>query len=272
MYSAAIVDADIDNWTDRQILPSTQLITEVVECLLQQSGAQGSQGAQGPPGPVGPTGPAGPTGPTGPNGPTGPTGPTGPQGPKGDSALDPDLTHICGINWDHGLSVSQQVFEHLNKDGLIIAFDGPVKNVDIHSESLLVLYSPFGLTNIPDTRTWVELVARPNGITGATLGLIPATPGKGCLIKEVTAIPAPNADGTPQDTEVNGAIFRPRREWNNGNYRVIFKGDYVRDSDKNRPSKAVDADHLPPWVPKAKSGDQIQGGTFESWFTIGKQG
>jgi DNA-binding beta-propeller fold protein YncE len=270
VYSAAIVDADIDNWADRQILPSTQLITEVVECLLQQSGTQGSQGAQGPPGPIGPTGPAGPTGPTGPNGPTGPAGPTGPQGPKGDSALDPDLTHICGINWDHGLSVTQQVIQHLNKDGLIIAFDGPVKNVDIHAESLLVLYSPFAVTNVPDTRTWVELVARV--ITGATLSLSPATPGKGCLIKEVTNTPERNPDGTAKDVEVNGAIFRPRREWINGNYRVIFKGDYVRDSDKKRPSKAVDADHLPPWVPKAKSGDQIQGGTFESWFTIGKQG
>jgi hypothetical protein len=127
-------------------------------------------------------------------------------------------------------------------------------------------------TNVPDTRTWVELVARPNGITGATLALSPTTAGKGCLIKEVTAIPAPNPNGTPQDTEVNGAIFRPRRGWDNGNYRVIFKGDYVRDSDKKRPSKAVDGDHLPQWVPKAKSGDQIQGGTFESWFSIGKQG
>jgi Collagen triple helix repeat (20 copies) len=73
---------DIDNLKDRKLLPSTDLITDVVNCLLENSGGAGA-GAQGPPGAVGPAGPAGPPGPTGPEGPTGPTGPPGPPGPTG---------------------------------------------------------------------------------------------------------------------------------------------------------------------------------------------
>ena len=30
----------------------------------------------------------------------------------------------------------------------------------------------------------------------------------------------------------------------------------------------LQADHLPEWLPKRKTGDGVEGGTFESWFTI----
>ena len=49
-----------------------------------------------------------------------------------------------------------------------------------------------------------------------------------------------------------------------GDYRVIFKGDLVEDKDGN----SVDANHLAPWLPDRRSGDGVEGGTFESWFTI----
>jgi hypothetical protein len=91
------------------------------------------------------------------------------------------------------------------------------------------------------------------------------------VITGIVSIPQPNPDGTPQNVPVNGALFKPIRDWTSGDYRVILKSDFVRDWDsvKKQPrNKAVDGDHLPPWVPQAKSGDQIQGGTFESWFSI----
>jgi hypothetical protein len=43
--------------------------------------------------------------------------------------------------------------------------------------------------------------------------------------------------------------------------RVI--GDLIRDAR----GKAVDANHLPAWVPSRPTGDCIEGGTFHSWFT-----
>jgi hypothetical protein len=319
IYGSAVTDPgssnaqnpiELDNWTERQILPSTQLIKEVVDCLLENSGTNAAQGPQGPPGPpgpagaigppgppgppggagpagppgppgaTGPTGPPGPTGPTGGAGPTGPpgpqgaTGPTGPQGPTGPSALDPNLTHICGINWDHGQVLSQPVLGGLVKNGLMIAFidgtNGNIKNVDIHPESFIVLFAPPVNASSPPIRTWVEL--RPIqtaatvtvGVTGANLNTTPTTVGTGCVITGIASIPPPNADGTPADVMVNGAIFRPVQQWLGGDYRVILKCDYIRDAK----GKAVDGDHLPLWVPQTKSGDQIQGGTFESWFTI----
>lgn len=40
-------------------------------------------------------------------------------------------------------------------------------------------------------------------------------------------------------------------------------GDLIVDAQSKR---AVDANHLPPYLPARKSGDCIEGGTFESWF------
>ena len=43
-----------------------------------------------------------------------------------------------------------------------------------------------------------------------------------------------------------------------------MKGDFIRDEK----GLAVDADHLPPWLPNHGTGDGVEGGTFESWFRI----
>jgi DNA-binding beta-propeller fold protein YncE len=45
-----ITDDRIDNLTDRHLLPSTDLITEVVQCLLEKGTGTGERGEQGPPG------------------------------------------------------------------------------------------------------------------------------------------------------------------------------------------------------------------------------
>jgi hypothetical protein len=51
--------------------------------------------------------------------------------------------------------------------------------------------------------------------------------------------------------------------------RVIAKGDFIRDDSSKQ--RAIDGDHLPPWLPNCPTGDGIEGGTFESWIAI-KQG
>jgi DNA-binding beta-propeller fold protein YncE len=98
--------ARIDNRNGRRLLPSTQVLTEVVECLLEHG--TGGGGGQGPPGPTGPTGATGPTGPTGATGATGATGPTGATGATGPSAIvAAGRFHNDGSDWslhNHGIT------------------------------------------------------------------------------------------------------------------------------------------------------------------------
>jgi hypothetical protein len=46
----SIGDSRIDNLADRRLLPSTEVITEVVRCLLEHPAGSGERGPQGPPG------------------------------------------------------------------------------------------------------------------------------------------------------------------------------------------------------------------------------
>ena len=46
--------------------------------------------------------------------------------------------------------------------------------------------------------------------------------------------------------------------------RVLLHGYHIRD-EKGR---AVDGNHLPPWLPSRPTGDRIEGGLFESWFQL----
>ena len=51
--------------------------------------------------------------------------------------------------------------------------------------------------------------------------------------------------------------------------RVRVKGDFIRGRHHvTNALHGVDADHLPDWLPARRSGDGVEGGTFESWFRI----
>src|SRR4030095_11353443 len=90
--------AAIDNLLGRIFLASTQLITEVINCILENPG--------GGPRATGPTGHTGPTGPTGPTAPVPP-----PPGP---------FTRIQSVNWRHRRRNPLSTFR---ESGLQIAFD-----------------------------------------------------------------------------------------------------------------------------------------------------
>jgi hypothetical protein len=77
VHGAKVHSQDIDNLTGRKLLPSTELITEVVECLLEQ-GSSAQQGPQGPPGPPGKDGEPGKDGQDGKDGQNGKDGLPGP--------------------------------------------------------------------------------------------------------------------------------------------------------------------------------------------------
>ena len=253
--------AVIDNLKGRVFLPSTQLITEVINCILSQPGGGGTTGPTGPTGPAGPTGATGPTGPTGPpggggSGPTGPTGPTGspgptgPTGPPGPIGPAAVFTRIQTVNWTHRVFGDSGSSSPFREKGLRIAFDRPdVFAEDLHDQSLVVetqhvstVIDPSG--NRIQLRCWCEVQGRVVSGNFATLGDANST------FSQATGL-------------VNGVQF-VSADFRRGVYRVLFKGDYVRANDK----RAVDGNHLPPWVrqPTYRSGDGIEGGLFESWL------
>jgi hypothetical protein len=325
----------IDNRTDRRILPSTQTLHHVIECMLQQN-----MGGDGPPGPgidaVNATivdceesGSASIQSinnqrtlvleiPRGCNGPVGPQGPgidevdativdcekdgsaaiqtvnnrstlilEIPRGCNGKNGLgiddvaleiiscdeqesaaikniegkrtlllkipsrcDKDLTHICGINWTHGATHTEAQARKKFANGLLIAFDSEVRNIDIHSQSVLFLRRHEDVKN--KVNCWCEV---PATISGANLD------NNKCKIDFENIKILKN--GT--DVAVNSALITVK-DLGPGDYRVAVKGDFIRNW-KN--GKALDADHLPDWLPNSPTGDGIEGGLFESWFTIG---
>ena len=65
---------------------------------------------------------------------------------------------------------------------------------------------------------------------------------------------------------VTAMAFRPSPGFIEGReYRVRVLGDLIRDATGKR---AVDANHLPPWLPDRPTGDCVEGGTFHSWFRV----
>lgn len=246
--------ARINNRKGRKLLPSVEVLTELVECLLEHPAGGG--GAQGPVGPEGPEGPAGP----GIDAVTATIIPCDqvPQDPqltvingvrtleleipRGCDAETPapvKLTHICAINWPHGGEFDQQE--------LLIAFDQEVENADLNEHSIIVLQGRF---DDQQGRTcWCELRAK--DISGVHFEAL-------CKLSNPQRVTAANP--------ANGVRFTPGRGFEPGQqYRVLVKGDFIRTL---ADGKAVDADHLPKWLPDRPTGDGVEGGTFESWFTM----
>lgn len=252
--------ARINNRQGRKLLPSTQVLAELIECLLEHPpGGAASQG------PVGPEGPAGPEG-LGIDRVTAtiipcdqvPADPTiqiinGQRTleleiPRGCDAQLPDpakLTHICDINWPHAGEVSGL------QDGLFIALDQEVTDSDINSHSVIVL------------------AAHQDGETGLTCWCeMPAKEIRGVHFPSVCKLSDPQT--VTAAFPANGIQFQPGNSFQpDQEYRVLIKGDFIRSL---ADGKAIDADHLPGWLPNRPTGDGVEGGTFESWFIFKSQG
>jgi DNA-binding beta-propeller fold protein YncE len=266
VYGSPVTNAQIDNLMDRHILASTSLLTDVVRCLLEQGPGTGTTGPQGPPGKPGLNGADGAPGLNGGLGPAGPgidivtvTEVPCDQAPAAvltgvspsrtleltiPGCCNKDLTGIADVSW--GTNGGNVTLGALAGQPLGIAFSGPVQSADLtsHSVALLAPVVTGGLTS------WEETAIRVTAGDFATVG----------------KTSPPFNFSTPPAAQVNGLQISPLEQLPPGEMRVIVRGDFIRDGTAKQ--RAVDGDHLPPWLPTRPTGDGIEGGTFESWFTI----
>jgi hypothetical protein len=197
----------------------------------------------------------------------GPQGPEGPQGPAGEPPPPPDLPRIVAINWPHAGTVPFEEADNLFRGkGFLVAFDA---NFPMASATL--------------DRFTVELYYRDNTKVGngwnayQWIGIrLDIQPGK------VDA----SCDKPPEKLgEVNvgdpctGVRFRPEGETRPvpGDYLVVLRGDMILTFDPfprpdgSKMPLALDGNHLGPGLPKrCPTGDGIEGGRFESWFSVEK--
>jgi DNA-binding beta-propeller fold protein YncE len=254
----------IDNDAERTVLPSTQAIAAALRCFIENGGggAAGAPGMEGPPGKEGPE------------------GKRGPPGKDGPSAVDLTLTRICAINWEHardwpmdrlGVHARAPGWERRGY-GLVIAFTNEVLVEDLNDISFMPLVeTPEQEAQEFQRNCWCQI---PGEVFGVRLE-------QRCTIPP----PVTELDVLPGGASANAALYlfadraaaRLRNLVAEGRLRVrvLFNGDLVRDDvviDGVRKHRGVDADHLPPWVSKRESGDFIEGGMFESWFRLGREG
>lgn len=248
----------IDNRLGRKVLSSTQDIANALKCVIENccGDSNGGSGLQGPPGENGKDGINGLPGVNGTNGTNGSNGIDG-------IGIDPDLPHICDINWPHAGEIAPG---ELEENGLVIAFDSPVINGDLHQISIQVLIKTHRESQI---NCWCD--ARLQGLRGLHLNE-QCNISKG-IKKEFDPIAEPTAevDGLKVKLDIKFLLSMQALS----TLRVLVNGDFIRGKHRKTGERVgLDADHLPPWLstpaspPDTKTGDGIEGGTFESWFSL----
>jgi hypothetical protein len=273
--------ARINNRLGRRLLPSTQVLTELVECLLERgTGGAGTQGPPGAPGAKGEKGDKGDKGDT----------VVGPAGPKGDPGpgLEERLTRIEALSWTHNTEhaaptnnpnsfvVEVDMLTGAKTPGLVIGFTDEVqvsKTIDAeHVLQVLVNHSTADESRrgfvcrcaIRGRAIPVKLKVDPQG------KIVVNAAGR---IDTASESPPGNARGVAFLLDMQLApIARDILAGIINDLWIILRGDFVLDTNGN----AVDAEFVRAELP---SGDRpksslfgIQGGLFESWFTIKPQG
>lgn len=161
-----------------------------------------------------------------------------------------DLAHITRISWSHADDSINNLIQLYLCSGLRVLFDKEVDPSTVHDQSVRVL--------IPredeggHTVHWCQMK-----------GTIRAMHFSGNFPMGGNEVAggehAPSANGLwffPIDLAGLSSASR---------VRVLINGDFIRDAN----GCGVDADHLPPWLPQRPTGDGVEGGLFESWFSAG---
>jgi DNA-binding beta-propeller fold protein YncE len=259
--------ARIDNHV-RKLLPSTQTLAEIVECLCQSG--RGGKGPKGDPGASGGVGPAGPS-----------IDAVAAQFVACDQpgsatiamvgnartlelvipgACNHDFAHICGITWDHKGSVDRNKL--LNEPGLIIAFDREIDLNDVTEPGVVQVLGPSAGRA---TTCWCEIATKQLRAVNVKLTFNP----NGTASIDLSTISAPTAAKPANAIQIILSNI-PASPATQGNVtlRVVVNGDFIRSKDANGVVRGADIDHLPEWLPKRLTGDGIEGGVFVSWFQV----
>jgi hypothetical protein len=228
-------DGAIDNLTDRHILPSVAAIKSLIDCILKS----GSGGGAGQPGKDGADG----------------------------VGLEAGLTQISALSWKHNVKEAQPLLNITMQDqsqrlGLVIGFTGPVQVKLIDAAHVFQVL----------TEHDVELNTRQ--------GLICRCPIAG----DVIAVKVDQSSGLVtsaqqiNDQFANAVAFLLPKELlgrdlnkyleDKPEFWVMLRCDFVLD----KAGKAVDGEFVRAQLP---TGDRpaganvgIQGGLFESWFSV----
>jgi hypothetical protein len=265
-----IDDTRIDNKVGRKLLPSTQVLAELIECIQQQGG--GAAGPQGPPGPQGAQGSQGPQGPQGLQGPQGQQGLAGPQGPPG-PGLETGLVRIVALSWRHRkptdlLPVAGPSVDTSGR-GIVIAFSGSVRWDTLNDANVFEALARMTLFS----------AGAPEGpmlCRCALVGkLVPVTPTVvGDLVTAATEVTPVGGTTKAVALTFPKATYDRLRRGDGEELFVRLRGDFVLDD--GTPARAIDAEFVRAQLPTgdhpAGSPLGIQGGLFESWFSVGRQG
>jgi DNA-binding beta-propeller fold protein YncE len=251
--------ARIDNRKGRRLLPSTQVLTEVVKCLLDHG--TGGGGQQGPPGPAGPAG----------------------------AGLEEGLTRILALSWAHNKPSPLVPIYNTNGmllgKGIVIGFSNPVSIPNETEQS--------AADHVFQVLVQHDLFYKDEPQLGKK-GVICRCPVQGRILQVepdhlISNTPITSAHETNSPTSKGLAFLFSRdigeqigtgkdKEQKPIELWVRLRGDFVLDDVPNPKNparklhRAVDAEFVRAELP---SGDRprentfgVQGGLFESWFTI----
>lgn len=232
-------EVEIDNRLGRRLLPSTSTLTELVECLLNRPGGtgdaiDGNNGADGDPGAPGLDG----------------------------EGLEAGLVRISAISWIHRGVAPPIGIEDSQYRGFAIEFTGEVQTMALDDNIFRV--------KIDTRREGAEHLRCRCELRGT---VVPITVeeydddriSRGKLLPD--GVPA-KAVAFLLDQVDDGALVGDQIET-----LIELHGDFVLDT--GNPARAIDAEFVRGALP---TGDRpidselgIQGGLFESWFTIGRR-
>ncbi|HEX6439478.1 MAG TPA: hypothetical protein VF182_20350 [Candidatus Binatia bacterium] len=277
--------ARIDNRKGRRLLPSTQVLTELVECLLEHG--VGGAGTQGPPGAPGAKGEKGDKGGKGDKGEKGDQGLKGDKGDSG-SGLELGLVRIKALSWTHNTPshlIGVKMLNQTQVPGFVIGFTDKV-HVRTQDQS-------GALVGLIDASHIFQVLVASDLEQNKELGMFCRCPIAGDIVPvDYTETNGLITTATEvQDLDAPGIAFILDRSRSRRAGEIIsqtppfdkppfndiwirLRGDFVLDT-KDR---AIDAEFVRAKLPTGDRPDPgglpldkqpgIQGGVFESWFTL----
>lgn len=170
-----------------------------------------------------------------------------------ESVISNDLTHIQYLNWQHNGQVSVSDFE---VDGMVLWFSGEVLSDSLVPSGVNLVVQLFKYNDSNDTSgggVWeLEEDIDINGVSAVS-------------VDSDSVITTFTVDADPLEDTVMGIQLVRTNNFDvlgfPGLYKIVIKGDFIVDE----VGRSLDGNFLRGQVP---TGDRIEGGTFESWFTV----